>query len=303
MPEALISVVMPAYNAEKYVRQAIDSILNQTYPHLELLIADDKSTDKTREIISSYTDKRIKVFHNETNKGYLKTCNKLFAQATGDYITFQDADDYSEPERLNILLNEFKKDPELKMVGSGFYRQDVSGNKTKGDESAYTYPEILNLLPGKLPFAWAVFMFSKEVYQKHGGYNEFFDRIGEEDYYWGGKIILNDKTISLADPLYCYTVNPNSVSKSNINVRKLYSAKMAKFLVLENMTKGTDSLTSGNMRPLKLFENERRMESYFWMGEKMNGFLTMLKLLFLNPAKGLFYTRIAASYLKKKSRK
>lgn len=298
--QPLVSVIMPAYNAEKYIRQAIDSILNQSHSHIELLIADDKSTDNTKAIISSYSDPRIKTFHNDTNIGYLKTCNKLFVQAQGDYLTFQDADDHSKPQRLETLLNEFEKDADLKMVGSGFYRQDVNGNEVKGDQSAYTYQQILDLMPDKLPFAWAVFMFTKEIYRKHGGYNELFDRIGEEDYYWGGKIIMDSKTISLADPLYCYTINPNSVSKSNINVRKLYSSRLAKFLLKQRMQTGTDSLSSGNMRPLRIYEYECRMESYFWMNEKTKALGSMLTLILLNPAKGLFYLRMAFAYLKKK---
>ena len=90
---------MPAYNCEKYIHQAIDSVLNQTHINFELLIADDCSTDTTKQIIDSYKDPRIKTFHNNINLGYLKASNKLFSLCKGSYITFQDADDTSELNR------------------------------------------------------------------------------------------------------------------------------------------------------------------------------------------------------------
>ncbi len=78
MQQPLVSIVMPAYNAEKYIAESVNSILAQTYKNFELLIADDCSTDRTREILSAFNDSRISFHPNETNQGYLKTCNKLF---------------------------------------------------------------------------------------------------------------------------------------------------------------------------------------------------------------------------------
>ncbi|MBL7917984.1 MAG: glycosyltransferase family 2 protein, partial [Bacteroidia bacterium] len=72
MSEQLISILMPAYNCEKFVKQAIESVLDQSYSNFELLIADDCSTDQTKKVIDSYSDQRIKKFHNQVNLGYLK---------------------------------------------------------------------------------------------------------------------------------------------------------------------------------------------------------------------------------------
>ena len=122
-----ISVIMPAYNCEKYIRQAIDSILNQTCQNIELIISDDKSTDNTKKILDSYSDTRIKRFDNNVNLGYLKTFNKLIAFAKGEYIAFQDGDDYSDINRLDLLLTEFKKDNELGACGSNFTKISKDG--------------------------------------------------------------------------------------------------------------------------------------------------------------------------------
>ena len=126
--EAVISVIIPAYNAELFIAKAIQCVLNQTYPHFEILIADDASTDNTRNIIDSFNDSRIKRFHNSENMGYLKTCNKLFSKASGDYITFQDADDVSVENRLEIQINEFLKDTELGLCTSNCKLVKKNGN-------------------------------------------------------------------------------------------------------------------------------------------------------------------------------
>src|ERR1700752_3454291 len=126
---SLVSVIMPAYNCEKYVKKAIDSILNQTYSNFELLIADDCSKDSTKNIIDSYTDNRIKRFHNETNMGYLQASNKLFKECEGDFITFQDADDYSAPNRLELLISFLEKNSSYSCVGSNVIKVDDSDNE------------------------------------------------------------------------------------------------------------------------------------------------------------------------------
>ena len=159
-----ISVIMPAYNCEKYIRQAIDSILNQTYQNIELLISDDKSTDNTKKILDSYSDTRIKRFDNNINLGYLKTFNKLIALAEGDYITFQDGDDYSELNRLELLLKEFKNDNELGACGSNYNRVDAKRNIVSTSNFALTHEEILSKIPSEFDFAGSGLMIKKEVY-------------------------------------------------------------------------------------------------------------------------------------------
>src|SRR5688572_15067752 len=101
-----ISVLMAAYNAAPFIGEAIESILNQTYSNLELLIADDASTDNTVKLIRNFNDSRIKLYNNEKNIGHVKTHNKLMLLAEGDFVTFQDADDYSELSRLELQMKE-----------------------------------------------------------------------------------------------------------------------------------------------------------------------------------------------------
>lgn len=98
-----ISVLMPVYNAEKFLKKSIESILNQTVKDLELIIVNDGSTDRSKEIIDSFSDRRIKLYEQE-NSGEGSARNVAMKYSNGNYITFQDADDISIPIRLEKLL-------------------------------------------------------------------------------------------------------------------------------------------------------------------------------------------------------
>ncbi|MBK8352976.1 MAG: glycosyltransferase family 2 protein [Saprospirales bacterium] len=98
-----VSVLMPAYNSAKYIAQSIESILNQTFKNFELIIINDGSSDNTYDIIASYSDKRIKYFQNEGNKGLIYTRNKLIELSNFEYIAFLDSDDLAENTRLETI--------------------------------------------------------------------------------------------------------------------------------------------------------------------------------------------------------
>lgn len=100
----LVSVVLPAYNAELYLKEAIDSVLSQTFTDFELIILNDGSIDRTEEIILSYNDSRIVYVKNEKNLGLIGTLNKGINLAKGKYIARMDADDICLPERFKNRL-------------------------------------------------------------------------------------------------------------------------------------------------------------------------------------------------------
>ena len=113
-----ISVVMPAYNAEKYIGESIESILNQTFTDFEFIIIDDGSTDRTAEIIKSYNDKRIKYVKNEINSGIVFSLNRGLDLAQGKYIARMDADDIAMKERFDKQLNYMEHNSCIAVVGS-----------------------------------------------------------------------------------------------------------------------------------------------------------------------------------------
>ena len=93
MHEKIISVILPVFNGEKYIRESVESILCQTFKEFEFIIIDDGSTDKSVEIIKSFNDSRIKLLRNNENKGIIFSLNKGIEEATGKYIARMDGDD------------------------------------------------------------------------------------------------------------------------------------------------------------------------------------------------------------------
>lgn len=268
---------MPAYNAEKYIRQAIDSILNQTHSNIELLIADDASKDTTRKIINTYTDKRLKTFHNEKNLGYLQTCNKLFEKAQGEFIAFQDADDFSLPHRFEAQLRAFSKAPDLGVVGCNMTAVDVSNNPMFTKNFFTSHNDILNAIPEHFSVIPNSYLLRSEVYKNIGGYHIYFDRMGAEDYYWTYLIMEKYKLINLKEPLYFYRYNPNSITGDRSdNLNKKFSYRIVGFLVNQRRQTGTDDL-----------EKQDHTE--------LDNFLNGLKKPYLEDP-SLFYREMAAKY-------
>src|SRR3569833_3127261 len=109
---------MPVYNAGKYLKQSIESILNQTVADFEFLIFNDASTDDSLNIIKSYSDERIRVINSPINTGYVKHLNHGFQIARGTYFARMDADDISVPTRFEEQLTFLNLNPNIDIVGS-----------------------------------------------------------------------------------------------------------------------------------------------------------------------------------------
>lgn len=124
----LVSVVMSAYNGEKYLREAIDSVLNQTFSDFEFIIINDGSFDKSLSIIQSYSDNRIVLIDNDGNKGLIFSLNKGLEIAKGKYIARMDADDICMPERLDLQVKQFLNHPNAVIIGSDYYLLDGEKN-------------------------------------------------------------------------------------------------------------------------------------------------------------------------------
>lgn len=114
----LVSVIMPVYNGERFLREAIDSILNQTYYNFELIIINDGSIDRSEETILSYTDSRIRYLVNEKNSGICVTLNKGLDVAKGKYVARLDCDDIAMPERFAKQVVFLEQHPEIGVLGS-----------------------------------------------------------------------------------------------------------------------------------------------------------------------------------------
>lgn len=255
--QPLVSVIMPAYNAEQYVEQAINSLLAQTYPHWELLVADDGSKDSTRSLLDSFNDPRIVRFHQSANQGYLKTWNHLLSKAKGDYITFLDADDYIHPNRLLLLVDYLNLHPGIDLCGTGMavvtHDQKVISTRTYPAE----WDEIQKKLyhPTNFPFCGSAVMVRRQVIEKVGGYRSFFDRAGWEDHDWLIRCCERFEAANIPEVLYYYRQTSASVTRSievsELSIRKLVIKKIGVDLALQRLRTGSDYLMEGNQAGLE----------------------------------------------------
>ncbi|MFC2175519.1 glycosyltransferase family 2 protein [Bacteroidota bacterium] len=202
--EPLVSVLMPAYNTQDFISEAISSILNQTYQNWELLILDDGSTDRTLEIVQSFEDERIRVFTHDENLGYLLSCNELFPKASGDLITFLDADDISEAMRLELCVAEFVSNSSLGFLTTDHNRITETGKTLSENKVQVDYDRYANE-PDYFPYlACASIIIRKPLLNVAGDYHTFFKSIGGEDYHWLFKLSQAATGKHLAKALYHY---------------------------------------------------------------------------------------------------
>jgi glycosyltransferase involved in cell wall biosynthesis len=154
---------MAVYNGEEYLKEAIDSILNQTFRDFEFLIVNDASTDSTSIILSQYSDPRIRVIDNESNEGLTYSLNLMLAQSCGDYIARMDADDIALPNRLEIQHAFMEMHSKIGICGS-FVESFIQGTKKK---QIVRFPEtdagIRAFTFFQSPFCHPTTMFRKKI--------------------------------------------------------------------------------------------------------------------------------------------
>jgi glycosyltransferase involved in cell wall biosynthesis len=164
---------MAVYNGARYVRQAIDSILAQTFTDFELVIIDDGSTDETPQILASYHDPRIVLIENECNLGLTKSLNVGIRASCGELIARQDADDASLPERLERQVAYLYAHPTVALVGAGSRWIDEREAVIQEWRPECHPSEIQRLLLSDVPFLHGTFMFRRNCLRDIGdGYDE-----------------------------------------------------------------------------------------------------------------------------------
>lgn len=177
MTEPVVSVVMRAFNCEKYIGQAIEGILAQTFRDFELVIVDDASTDGTEAILQAYAqrDERIKVFRIKTNQGPVRTMNTGLRHARGEFVAVHDADDISLPHRLETQVNFLRANPQVALIGGGAYFIDEEGEEVKVLNLGRKGPkEARQLLEKGHSLMHTSVMFRQECIEAIGFYDEFF---------------------------------------------------------------------------------------------------------------------------------
>ena len=165
-----VSVIMAVYNCEETVGEAIESILNQTYKDIQLVICNDCSADNTAQVVKEYADKypdKIVSIENETNMKLPYSLNHCLEYATGKYIARMDGDDYSYPERFEAQVNYLKEHEDVDLVGC---EMDIyNGKEVVGRATAKNKPGLDDVIWS--PFKHATIMTYAYVYEELGGYS------------------------------------------------------------------------------------------------------------------------------------
>ncbi|MFM7684234.1 MAG: glycosyltransferase family 2 protein [Bacteroidota bacterium] len=242
----LVSVVMPVFNSEKYLHEAIDSILNQSFENFEFLIINDGSTDSSESIIKSFSDKRIKYYAFEENVGYLKCLNFGIQNALGKYIARMDSDDISLPNRFSYQVDYMENNQEIGVCGtfiqyfgdeSGFWRPPIKSEAIKaGLINGSTISHPASMIRASVLFENKI-EYSKEYYLA-------------EDYYLWYQLSSLTEFYNIPEVLLRYRINDKQVS-TVFESKQTYLKQEIRFLVLQKIPNlnpmNTKSLINGEI--------------------------------------------------------
>ncbi|MEE1154236.1 MAG: glycosyltransferase family 2 protein [Acutalibacteraceae bacterium] len=227
----LISVVLPVYNGEKYLRESIDSVIAQTYQNWELLIVDDCSTDSTALIAKEYAEKdsRIHYYLNEKNLRLPRNLNRGFSLAKGDYLTWTSDDNKYRPTALEKMLKAIKESDNAQFAFASCRIID-------GDGKPYEY--IMVSEKGKdcivgSDCVGACFMYTREVYETVGDYDYELELVEDFDYWQ--RVFMKFPTVAIEEILYDYRLHDGNLTntmrkdKFNRNLEKMLLKNISGF--------------------------------------------------------------------------
>ena len=205
----LVSILMPVYKTAPYLREAMDSMLSQTFTDFELIVLDDCSPDNAGEILDSYTDPRIVRYKGEKNAGLSNVLNVGIGMARGKYIARMDSDDLSMPERLQIQVDYLEAHPDIDLVSVGmqlFGAKDEVWLREQDPEKV----KIIALFHS--PILHASSMWRRDSFEKHGlRFRQ--EMVPAEDYdLWTRALVKGLRLVNLRQVLYKYRIHPEQAT-------------------------------------------------------------------------------------------
>lgn len=246
-----VSVLMPVYNGSRYLRESVDSILNQTFTDFEFIIIDDGSTDDTWEILTTYADKdqRIRLLRNEENLGLIKSLNKGLNLAKGDYIARQDADDISLPKRFDKQTAVLDHQQEVILVSCDLEIINSEGDLTGKFQRACDR----NLVAWYLIFYNRVaghsqVMFRRKLVSDLGGYSQI-NKYSEDYELWCRLVQVNDIVI-LPEVLLRQRMHSKSLCAKRGTDQKVWSLTQSRQNIKQLIK---EEIALGEVEDLRLF--------------------------------------------------
>lgn len=226
-----VSVLMPVYNGATYLREALDSILRQTFRDFEFIIINDGSTDRSAEIVRSYDDPRLRYFENEQNIGLIRSLNRGLALARSPYIARMDADDISLPERLAKQVEFLDAHPEVGVLGCAVQVTDGCGNPSH----VWRFPAEHGFLRWCLcfynPIPHPTVMMRREVVDQVGEYSS--DMIHAEDYDLWRRLSWVTRLSNLQDVLLYLRKHEAGVTNRHLAQQRKNSIRISQLMMSE----------------------------------------------------------------------
>ena len=265
--DPLISVIMNCHNGDKYLKQSIESVLNQTYKNIELIFFDNQSSDNSRKIVKSYQDSRIKYYKSDKVLKLYEARNLAIKHASGNFIAFLDTDDFWLPTKLKKQILLFSNNKDLKMVYSNCFilkekKQSIftkhnlpNGNITQQLLNHYQIP-ILTVLIKKNIFDEKLF-------------NNNYEIIGDFDFFL--KLSLKNFINSINEPLAYYRIHDLNTSLKKIHIQV---SELEEWVLLN---KNKDSFKNYSFDGVKYTIQSLKIKKNFLDGKKIMALKEIIK--------------------------
>lgn len=236
MNKPVVSVLLPVYNGEKFIEQAVQSILDQTYRNFELMIIDDGSTDRTSAILDQFHDSRIRRMRNTENVGLIRSLNSAAQEAQGTYLARMDADDISLPVRFAAQVEFLETHPEIGVLGTALEQIDSHGRIISTLRLPHTHERIFWIFFFDTAIVHATVMMRSAIFRSAGGYNDTFAHV-EDTELWS-RLLFTTRFANLQEVLYKRQLHNRSVGSTQHTVQIQTDAAIRK-----NILKRTIGIT------------------------------------------------------------
>ena len=258
----LVSIIMPAYNAEKYILESIDSVIAQTYKSWELIVVDDGSVDSTSVVVRNFKDRRVKLIE-QINSGVSKARNSGIENAKGEYITFLDSDDLWEKYKLEVQVSYMLNNPSVILSYTDYVSFINDGERVKNKQ---LYPfKIKSLKDRILVFnfiATLTVMVKSKILKDVGGFD--IDLFGPEDWDLWIKISKMGGIGHIEKKLSLYREHEGGISKN----KKRQLEEEYKILLRHVLAQDNEKL-----RKYALWFHNLKLSSYYFSKQKIKSFI------------------------------
>lgn len=216
-----VSVVVPVYNAEKFIKSTLDSLLSQTFSDYEIIMVNDMSTDQSVKIINQFHDQRIKMFYNERNMGIAYTRNRAIELSSGEYIAIMDDDDIAPPRRLEKEVQFLDQNPDIAVVAGHCRFIDEAGHMIQNRQwNVFQNPDYIKayLLTGDAIPNGAAMVRRQFILENNILYQDGL--CGAEDYQFWVECSLHGKIANLDEIMLYWRIGHNNETTRNWHTQK-----------------------------------------------------------------------------------